>query len=78
MKKTVLVCDSCKKVHLEARTIGIYIESEMMPSGSSEQVWEQLDLCPDCMAQEIMGFFKYGHSVVGVTAKEYVKRFHKK
>ena len=79
MKLTIIRCDSCKKTHDHAKSIGVYIDRRMDGAGSMEDEWATVDLCPDCMARELGTLMNGKSNVIGnhVYGQDWVDRVRK-
>jgi hypothetical protein len=47
----ILVCDICGKS--PAKQISLCVGAEMGPAGSTDGVYEQIDICFDCLVKRI-------------------------
>ncbi len=49
MKKTVIVCDRCKRDHEHAQAVTAWVDRKMDAAGSMENIFDSVDLCPKCL-----------------------------
>lgn len=72
MKKTILICDYCKKTD-NVQELTIFVERVPDGAGSMENRYHLIDLCPVCLKESILHLDKT-NKLDGV---EFVRRWTK-
>lgn len=74
-RREVIDCDGCGEHHPHAKAISVFVDRCMDPAGSMDDVWERVDLCPECMALHLNIFLgKNGSADLGRDWIKLVKR----
>lgn len=54
-ERTVLVCDGCGSEQPGIQTLRFTVDRKMDAAGSMEDHWQRIDLCPSCLARNVLG-----------------------